>query len=179
MEALPVSDSAAPESPPPRGERPPRNVTSVGALVVRADSLLVVRMTYGPSAGRYMLPGGLLDQGEALDVAAAREVREETGVEARPVGVVGVRSRVNGLDNDTYVIWLLEPVAGEPVADGTECDDCRYLTFEEIAARDDVVYLVKYLAARIQSGTLALQTRVTDYAYQLPGTTPDTWKLFM
>jgi 8-oxo-dGTP diphosphatase len=167
--------NARPENP----ERPPRNVTSVGALVVRDDSLLVVRMTYGPSAGRYMLPGGLLDQGETLDVAAAREVREETGIEARPLGIVGLRSRVNGRDNDTYVLWLLEPISGEPVADGKECDDCRFLTFDDIATREDVVYLVKYLAARIQSGQIAIHSRITDYAYQLPGTTPDTWKLFM
>jgi 8-oxo-dGTP diphosphatase len=168
-----VSDSTQ------RSARAPRNVTAVGALVVRDESLLVVRMTYGPSAGRYMLPGGLLDPGEALDVAAAREVREETGIEARPIGIVGLRSRVIGQDNDTYVLWLLEPVAGEPVADGTECDDCRYLSFDEIATREDVVYFVKYLASRIQSGQIATHSRVTDYEYQLPGTTPDTWKLFM
>lgn len=160
-------------------ERPPRNVTSVGALVVRDDSLLVVRMTYGPSAGRYMLPGGLLEPGETLDVAAAREVREEAGVEARPLGIVAVRSRTEGSSNDTYVVWLLEPLSGEPVADGRECDDCRYLTFAEIAARDDVVYLVKYFATRIADGSITPHARATDYAYQLPGTTPDTWKLFV
>jgi 8-oxo-dGTP diphosphatase len=172
MEAVPVTSTKN------VSERPPRNVTSVGALVVRDDSLLVVRMTYGPSKGRYMLPGGLLDAGEALDVAAAREVREETGVEARPLGIVGIRSRVDGSNNDTYILWLLEPVSGEPHPDGHECDDCRYLTFDEIAERDDVVYLVKYFAARIRSGQLAPHTHVTDYEYQFPGSTPDTWKLF-
>lgn len=163
----------------PQTQRPPRNVTSVGCLVVRDDSLLVVRMTYGPSAGRYMIPGGLLDAGEALDVAAAREVREETGIEARPLGIVGIRSRVEGQNNDTYIVWLLEPLSGEPTPDGRECDDCRFLRFDAIAERDDVVYLVKYFAARLRDGNLMPHTRVTDYAYQLPGTTPDTWKLFV
>jgi 8-oxo-dGTP pyrophosphatase MutT (NUDIX family) len=159
--------------------RPPRNVTSVGGLVVRDDCLLVVRMAYGPSQGRYMLPGGIVDPGETLDAAAAREVREETGIEARPLGIVGVRSRVSGLDNDTYVLWLLEPLPGEPLADGREVEHCCFLSFDEIAAREDVVYLVKYLAARLRAGALAPQTRASDYAYQLPGTTPETWKLFV
>lgn len=159
--------------------RPPRNVTSVGGLVVRDDSLLVVRMTYGPSKGRYMVPGGLLDAGETLDAAAVREVREETSIEARPLGIVGLRSRVMGLNNDTYVLWLLEHLSGEPTPDGREIDDCRFLPWDELAARDDVVYLVKYFAARLAAGQVTPHAHVTDYDYQFPGTTPDTWKLFV
>jgi ADP-ribose pyrophosphatase YjhB (NUDIX family) len=158
-----------------------RNVTSVGALVRRGESLLVVRMVYGPSKGRYMLPGGLLDPGETLDVAAAREVREETGVTARPLGVVGVRSfyHQERLHTDNYVLWLLEHIEGEPRSDAAENDDARFLSFDEIAAREDVVYLVKYLAARLRDGLLIPHALVDDYAYQLPGSTKDSWKLFV
>jgi ADP-ribose pyrophosphatase YjhB (NUDIX family) len=159
--------------------RPPRNVTSVGGLVVRDDSLLVVRMSYGPSKGRWMIPGGLLDPGETLDSAAAREVLEETGVTARPVGIIGIRTRSEGLNTDNYVLWLLEPLSGEPTADEQEIEEARYMPFDEIAEREDVVYLVKYLAARLKDNTIALHTRATDYTYQFPGTTPDTWKLFI
>lgn len=165
-----------------QSQRPPRNVTSVGALVVRAESLLVVRMTYGPSRGRYMLPGGILDPGETLDTAAVREVREETGVEARPLGIVGLRSRYDADRNgstDTYILWLLAHVSGEPIPDGVENDDARFLTFDEIETREDVVYLVKYLAARIRSGAIHPHTQASDYTYQFPGSTPDSWKLFM
>ena len=166
---------------PPSAEpiRPPRNVTSVGGLVVRDESLLVVKMAYGPSVGRYMIPGGLVDPGETLDTAVAREVLEETGVTARPVGIVGIRSRADGLNTDNYVLWLLEPLDGEPTPDGREIEHCCFLSFTEIAEREDVVYLVKYLAARIADGALTPHTRATDYTYQFPGTTPDTWKLFI
>ncbi|MEZ4498997.1 MAG: NUDIX domain-containing protein [Thermomicrobiales bacterium] len=56
----------------------PRNTTAVGAVVVGEAGILLVRMTYGPTKGRYMLPGGIVDPGETLDVAVVREVREET-----------------------------------------------------------------------------------------------------
>jgi ADP-ribose pyrophosphatase YjhB (NUDIX family) len=179
MEAVPLSATDTSGA-----TRLPRNVTSVGALVVHNDSLLVVRMTYGPSKGRYMLPGGLVDPGETLDAAAVREVREETGIETRPVGIVGIRSRTMEQDNDTYVLWLLEPAdpatcEATLAADGHEIEDCRFLPFREIAESDDCVYLVKYLAARIAAGDIRPHTRATDYAYQFPGTTPDTWKLFI
>jgi 8-oxo-dGTP pyrophosphatase MutT (NUDIX family) len=160
-------------------ERPPRNVTSVGALVLREGALLAVRMTYGPSQGRYMLPGGLLDPGETLDVAAVREVREETGIEARPLGIIGIRTRYDGANTDNYVLWLLEYLGGEPVPHGHENDDARFLTFAEIDEREDVVYLLKYIAARIRTGRIALQHQADDYMYQLPGTTRESWKLYM
>ena len=159
--------------------RPPRNVTSVGGLVVRNERLLVVRMTYGGSRGRYMIPGGLLEPGETLDVAAAREVFEETTVVARPLGIAGLRSLTMEQNTDTYVLWLLEYVSGEPTPDGREVDDARFLSFAEIAARDDVTALVKYLAGHLSGNSTRLHQLVTDYTYQMPGTTPDTWKLFL
>lgn len=160
-------------------DREPRNVTSVGGLVVRDNAVLLVRMNYGPNRGRYMLPGGLIDPGETLDVAIAREVLEEAGVEARPVGIIGLRSRYDGLNNDTYVLWLLEYVAGEPRPEGRENDDARFFTLAEIEARDDIADLVRYLARRVLRGEIHPHRLVDDYHSRLPGTTPDSWKLFM
>ena len=37
-------------------------------------------------AGRYSLPGGLVEPGETLAEAALRELREEVGVEAQMIG---------------------------------------------------------------------------------------------
>jgi 8-oxo-dGTP diphosphatase len=105
-----------------------KNVTSVGGLVVRDNAVLLVRMTYGSSRGRLMLPGGILDPGETLDAAVAREVLEETGVVADPVGIIGLRSRHDGPTTDTYILWLLEHREGEPHSDGYENDEAAYFT---------------------------------------------------
>jgi ADP-ribose pyrophosphatase YjhB (NUDIX family) len=157
----------------------PLSVASVGGAVVRDDRLLVVRMTYSPTRGQYMLPGGVVESGETLDVTVVREVREETGVEARPLGIIGVNSIVYEGETHTYTLWLMEPVDGEPHADGAEVDHCCYLSFDEIEAREDVAYLVKYVAARLRGGAYSLLTTVDDYAELLPGLTADTWKLHM
>ncbi len=157
----------------------PRNTTGVGGLVVRNQEVLVVRMTYGPSKGRYMLPGGLLDPGETLDDAVIREVREETGVEAEPRGIIGVRSRYTERGTDTYLVWLMNYLSGQPNGDGREIEHARFMTFEEICRRDDVVYLVWYMASRVFNGGTELLEHRQDYEYQMPGSTPDSWKLFM
>ena len=50
---------------------------SVYGLIVHDKKLLVVRATY---TQRYVLPGGGIEKGEAMDVALIREVHEETGI---------------------------------------------------------------------------------------------------
>ncbi len=156
-----------------------KNVTSVGGLVVRNDAVLLVRMTYGPSRGRFMLPGGVMDPGETLDMAVAREVLEETGVVADPVGIIGMRSYHDDHRTDTYILWLLEHREGEPRPDGHENDEVGYFTLDQLAGRDDVTYLAHYMAERVLNKRLSPMRRVTDYEYQFPGSTPDSWKLFL
>jgi 8-oxo-dGTP diphosphatase len=159
--------------------REPRNTTGVGGAVLRGEEILVVRMNYGPSQGRYMLPGGLLDPGETLDGAIVREVREETGIEAVPRGIIGVRSRYTDRGTDTYLIWQMDYLSGEPEGDGREIEHARFMTLDEINQREDVVYLVWYVASKIFNGGADLLQHMNDYEYQLPGSTPDSWKLFM
>ncbi len=61
----------------------------------RADAVLLVRIAPGyPGAGSWTLPGGGLDFGEDPADGARREVAEETGLEVRLDGVLGIFSLV-------------------------------------------------------------------------------------
>ncbi len=134
----------------------PGNITAVGAFVVRDESVLVVRLTYGPTEGRYSLPGGWQDVGEELDTAATREVREETGVEARCIGMIGMRTRTDRDPERTIVdlMWLLEYESGEPEPSDGEADEARFMPFDEVLERDDVEEIVTYLVERYRDGSL-------------------------
>ncbi len=70
---------------PAAGDYPPFAVTVDGVvLTLRAGHLavLLVRRGEPPYAGQWALPGGFVRPGEGLDSAAARELVEETGLDA-------------------------------------------------------------------------------------------------
>ncbi len=73
---------------------PERPIVAVGAAVVRGECVLVVRRGREPSLGRWTLPGGAVDLGERMRDAAAREVREECGIEVEIGEVVTVLDNI-------------------------------------------------------------------------------------
>lgn len=56
-----------------------------------ARGIVLIRRANPPLG--YALPGGFIDEGEQVEHAARREMREETGLDVRLAGVLGVYSR--------------------------------------------------------------------------------------
>ncbi|MCW5695846.1 MAG: NUDIX hydrolase [Bauldia sp.] len=71
-------------------DRPPQLPQIAVSVVLRHEGrLLLVRRGKPPDEGRWSLPGGRVRFGERLADAAARELREETGVTARIGRLIG------------------------------------------------------------------------------------------
>ena len=67
----------------------------VGVVCLKPPGeVLLIRRGKAPRAGEWSIPGGGLEWGEALAVAALRELLEETGVTADMLGLIDV---VDGL----------------------------------------------------------------------------------
>ena len=72
------------------GERViPRTVPAVAMAVVESGRILLVRRRWEPMVGHWALPAGFIEGHEAPAATARREVKEETGLLVRPVGLLG------------------------------------------------------------------------------------------
>lgn len=66
-----------------------RPVLAASTAVFHEGRVLLARRGKAPSLGLWTLPGGRVEPGETLADAAAREVREEVGVDCAVLGVAG------------------------------------------------------------------------------------------
>ncbi|MDH6448228.1 8-oxo-dGTP diphosphatase [Streptomyces sp. SAI-119] len=104
--------------------------TIVGAAIVHAGRLLLIRRTAPEGALLWTLPSGKVDPGESATSAAGREAWEEAGVRVAPLVVLGSR---------------LHPVSGWRVVYVA----CRLLDGEAYAASPREVAEVRWAATEI------------------------------
>ena len=98
--------------------------------------MLLIRRGRPPREGEWSLPGGKIEPGERAVEAALRELREETGVEARLVGLVDVVDGIFPEAGRHYVLidYLAVWMAGEPVA-GDDAAEAAFMPFEDALER--------------------------------------------
>jgi 8-oxo-dGTP diphosphatase len=72
---------------------PKTPLLTTDCVVVDAKGrVLLVRRGHPPFKGKYALPGGFVDVGETVEDACRRELKEETGVKAGRLELLGVYS---------------------------------------------------------------------------------------
>lgn len=113
----------------------------VGAVVLHEGRVLLVRRGRPPAAGKWSLPGGLVELGETTEAALRREVAEECGLTIRIVGLAGVLDRVirDEVGRVRYH-WVLVDYAafpeGGPAVAGDDVDEVRWVEVERVGQLD-------------------------------------------
>jgi 8-oxo-dGTP diphosphatase len=109
-------------------------------LTVRDDTLcaLAIRRGNDPFEGWWALPGGFVDEGEALRDAAERELREETGISTGDVAVEQLGT-YGDPDRDprarvVSVAWLAVVPHGPAPAAGSDAADADWKPVDHLLA---------------------------------------------
>ena len=120
-------------------------VTSAGGIVWREGAEGIEVLVCGRRAeSLWALPKGTPEPGESLEQTAAREVREETGVEVAVEGLVGEmrywfsRPAEGVRYYKTVRHYLMRPVGGDPSLHDHEFDDVRWV------GADEALHLLTY-----------------------------------
>ena len=118
-------------------EYPAHPRVGVGAVVVRDGRVLLVKRGGQPSAGKWSLPGGLVELGETTGDAVRREVTEECGLAVRLAGIAGVVDRIVRDDDGRvrYHYVLVDYLAyaeSDDVAAATDAAEVRWVPVDEV-----------------------------------------------
>ena len=104
----------------------PRPAVSVDVIVSRMiegeEHILLIQRKHDPYQGSWALPGGFLDMDETLEQAAARELKEETCLDALSVCQIGTFSAVDR-DPRSRVITTAFEATIDPVQTPIAADD--------------------------------------------------------
>ena len=109
---------------------------SVGVAVLVIDDagrvLMVQRAEGATQSGRWSIPAGYMDYGEEVREAAAREVREETGLDVQVGDVVFAASNFHDPAKLTVGVWFAGTITGGSLCAGDDAADAGWFSLDTL-----------------------------------------------
>jgi ADP-ribose pyrophosphatase len=114
---------------------------AVGAVVIDANRVLLVKRGKAPANGKWAIPGGSVELGETLQQAAEREILEETGLRIRagePVYTFDAieRDRHGGIRFHYVIVDLAAEYLGGELTAGDDAKGAAWVNFADLPDLD-------------------------------------------
>ncbi|EEL30499.1 NUDIX hydrolase [Bacillus cereus group sp. MYBK59-1] len=106
----------------------PKHIVAVaGYLTNGKNEVLLTKVHW--RADTWELPGGQVEEGEALDQAVCREIKEETGLTVKPIGITGVY--YNTSMHILAVVFKVAYISGEIKIQPEEIQEAKFVELNE------------------------------------------------
>ncbi len=120
--------------------------------MLKDNTILIIQRGHEPDKGLWSIPGGMVSYDERTDIAAAREVAEETGLKVLAMEYVAdivdkIIYDTNGKLKYHFIIvdYVTHQFEGTPVAmdDAVACEWCPFTELPKHEYPDTIVELFK------------------------------------
>lgn len=124
-----------------RREYPRAPLIGVGAVAIKDGKILLMKRAFEPGKGKWSIPGGLVEVGETLSDACAREMEEETGIKIHVLELINAYDMIvpdeEGKIKYHYVLidFLVKPIGGTERS-SVEVLEMKWVTYEEARQMD-------------------------------------------
>ncbi|EOP30696.1 MULTISPECIES: NUDIX hydrolase [Bacillus] len=106
----------------------PKHIVAVaGYLTNEKNEVLLTKVHW--RADTWEMPGGQVEEGEALDQAVCREIKEETGLSVKPIGITGVY--YNAFMHILAVVFKVAYVSGDIKIQPEEIQEAKFIALNE------------------------------------------------
>jgi len=123
-------------------------------LAERDGQILFVLRKYDPGKGKWCLPAGFMEAGEQPDESAAREVKEETGLDVEVTGIYDTWATDEDPRTPVISLAFTARVAGGVLAAGDDAEEARFFDMDDlpdsIAFEDHARVVRRYVDERRQ-----------------------------
>ena len=105
---------------------------AVVALTEKKNGVLLIKRGVEPAAGMWALPGGFMEVGETLEEGAARELKEETGLDAKDISLLALHEHMSDIYGQVIILgYLAEGISGKLKA-GADAKDAKWFALDEL-----------------------------------------------